>query len=108
MIKNSLEAEVSEKLTAVGINNRPTKGSGNKTEIGDNLNNCFFIECKQKHTKANIVIDRKIDYLKLKNKMPINSKKEILIVTENKFGEKFVTMEFNAFFRVLDKINCEV
>ena len=100
---NKLEQYVVEKLKGLGFSARKTRGSGSATELGDVYNDLFYIECKQKHTKENIILDRKKDYLKLKQKISTNSQKEMFNVIENKFGERFVVIEAETFFRILEK-----
>ena len=99
----SLEEFVAEKLKEIDKDSRPTRGSGNSLEIGDIYSNLLYAECKQKLTKSNITIDYKKEYLKLLNQLPLDTKKFLIIVTENKEREKFVTMNFNDFFQLVKK-----
>ena len=99
-----LEEYIAEKLREMGDSTaRITKGSGNHNEIGDVSCKYFWIEVKQKHTKKNFIIDREKDWLKLANKVPIHSLKEVFIVVENKFGEKMICIKAEAFFRILER-----
>jgi hypothetical protein len=99
---NPLELYIAEKLKSVDPTARPTKGSGCGNELGDIYSELFWAECKQKHTHANIIMDLKEDFLKLARKVPVDSLKEIFVVIENKFGDKFVVMESEAFFRLVE------
>lgn len=100
---NPLELYVAEKLKDVDPHARPTAGSGCGNEIGDVSNKFFFVECKQKHTKTNIIMDYMKDYHRLLCQLPVNTDKEVFVAIENKYGEKFVVMEADAFFRLVNK-----
>jgi len=100
---NSLELYIVENLKEIDPNTRVTKGSGCGNSVGDIENKYFFVESKIKHTKENIVIDYKNEWLALNNRIPLNSKKIAIIVTENKYGDKFVTMEASDFFQLIEK-----
>ena len=99
--KNKLELWIAEKLKEIDNRARPTKASGASTEILDIMNKYFFIEAKQKLTKLNITIDYKKEYLKSLEKMPINTQKSLLIITENKLRDKFVTLKAEDFFELM-------
>lgn len=98
---SNLEKEIVADLKQIDPECRITRGSGNHTEIADIYSNLFYIECKEKLTKENIIMDYKKEYLKLANKIPINSLKEMFIVIKNKMGEKFVVIKWESFFRIL-------
>ena len=95
--KNKLERWVTEQLLPIDDKARPTRGSGCGNEIGDVSNRLFFIECKQKLTKENIIMERKVWYKHL-NSIPIVCSKIPIYVTENKYNEKFVVMKAEDFF----------
>jgi len=78
--KNPLELYVAEKLKEIDPNARPTAGSGCGNELGDVANKYFFVECKQKHTKENIIMDYKKDFAKLAHQLPINTQKEMFVI----------------------------
>lgn len=63
--------------------------------------------CKQKHTHKNIIMDRQEDWLKLIKQLPLNTQKEAFTCIENGFGEKFIIIDSEAFFRLMNKINWE-
>ncbi len=98
---NTLEQYLVEKLLPIDPYARRTRGSGCGNEICDVFNKYFYIEAKQKLTKSNIIVDYKNEWLKSLNDMPINTLKPLLIVTENKQGEKFVTMNVDDFFEIV-------
>lgn len=101
---SKLEKYIAQKLRKIGDTNaRITRGSGNHTEIGDINSNWFYIECKEKHSKKNIIMDYNKDYLKLINNMPTKSLKEAFVVIENSMRERFVVMGVEAFFRIISK-----
>lgn len=99
--KNKLELWIAEKLKPIDRNARKTKASGASTEILDIMNKYFFIEAKQKLTKLNVIIDYKKEYLESLNQMPINTDKPLLIITENKVRDKFVTIKAEDFFELM-------
>jgi len=100
---NKLEEWVAYKLRMAGYNNvRPTRGSGNKTEIGDIYCLRFFVECKSKD-KKNIVLGMNV-IEHLLNQIPINSDRTPFWVYENKNGKKYVITIADDFFRLLKKV----
>lgn len=104
---NELELYLVKKLQKIDKYTRQTSGSGNKNETLDIQNKYFYIEAKQKRTHDNITIDYKEEYLKSLNNMPIDTDKELLIATENSKGDRFITMEAESFFRLIDKLHIE-
>ena len=94
---NKLERWVTEQLLPADKKARPTRGSGCGNEIGDNSNKYFYIECKEKHTKSNIIMERAIWYKHLRG-LPIVTQKLPIYVTENKEREKFVVLNASDFF----------
>lgn len=105
--RNTLEEYVVERLKEIDPCSKKTPGSGCGASLGDVSNQYFFVECKQKRTKANIIVDYKKEYLDLVGQMPLNTKKVAIIVTENKFGDKFVTLDADDFFDLTEEAkNC--
>ena len=102
--KNKLELYIADKLKRVDKFARPTPGSGCGSSVGDVSNKYFFIESKIKHSKENIIIDYKKEWLTLLDRMSLNNNKTPLIFTENKYGEKFVTLNSDDFFELVYKI----
>jgi len=100
---NQLELYIANKLKWIDPNARPTRASGASTELGDVYNTLFFVECKQKRNKSNIIVDYKNEYLKLLEQTPINTKKPVIVATENCEGRVFITMEAEDFFRIVYK-----
>ena len=98
-----LEEYIAEKLKAIDPNARPTKNSGASTEVGDIFSKYFYIECKQKLSKLNIIMDYRKEYLKLISQLPVESLKEIFIAIENKLEEKFIVIDSETFFRIVYK-----
>lgn len=101
---NSLELWVLEQVKKFDTKASLTKASGAKGGQGDIANDYFVIECKQKRTKDNIIVDYKKEWLKTLHKLPINDLRSVVIVTENKKKEKFVTMNAEDFFELLYEI----
>lgn len=100
---NNLEEYIVEGLKPIDKYTRKTKGSGCGAEIGDVQNQFFFVESKIKHGKVNIIVDYKNEWLTLNSRIPLNSTKIPVVIVENKFGEKFVTMEAVNFFELVRK-----
>ena len=96
--KNPLERYVVEKLLPLDPYARPTRNSGGGNETLDITNKYFYVECKMKKTRSNIIVDYKKEWLKSLNSMPVNTLKPLIIVTENKEGERFVTLSAEDFF----------
>ena len=96
--RNKLERYIVEKLLPIDPYARETRGSGCGNECCDVTNKYFYVECKQKLTKSNIIVDYKKEWLKSLNSMPVNTLKPLIIVTENKEGERFVTLNAEDFF----------
>lgn len=101
--KNSLESWVVEKLLPIDSKARRTRGSGCGNEIGDVSNKHFFVECKQKHTHENIIIQFKEEWQHLLFRIPPSSQKVPLMVNENMYGEKFVTLKAEDFFQLMQQ-----
>ena len=98
---NKLEIYISEKLKVIDPEARLTKASGASTELFDVSNKYFWVECKQRLTRENIIIDYKKDYLKTFNQIPLNNNKMLLLAHENKYHKRFVTLEVEEFFNLL-------
>ena len=103
---NSLERWVTEQLLPVDKKARPTRGSGCGNEIGDNSNKYLYIECKQKLTKSNVIMERSV-WFKHLNGLPIATKKIPIYVTENKEREKYVVMSAHDFFNIIKKLKLQ-
>ena len=99
---NPLELYVTQRLLGIDPHARPTRGSGSHTEIGDVSNKLFFVECKEKHTRDNVIMDYRNEYLKLCEDMPIGTQKIPIVVTENKARDKFVIIRADDFFDIVD------
>lgn len=100
--KNTLEIWVVEKLKEIGITAHRTPGSGcGDIQKGDISNPYFAIECKMRHTQENITMSWNKDWLKLLSGMPMQSNKIPLFIVENKYGNKFVTLEAKDFFNII-------
>lgn len=97
---NELEVHMAEGLKQIDKKSRPTRGSGCGNEIGDVSNRYFFVECKQKRTKENIIMDYKEEWLDLASRLPLNTKKIPIVAIENKYGDKFVVMSSEDFFKL--------
>ena len=96
-MKNKLELWVAEQLKPIDPKARPTKASGASTEIGDVINKYFYIQCKERNIK-HIIIDRN-EWNKLCSQIA-NINKLPIYINENKYKEKFVTMDATDFFRM--------
>jgi len=102
---NTLEDFIARKLTESGFPARRTRASGASTEIGDIYCDDFYVECKIKHSHENIIADREKELQDLRNKMPVQTQKEPVWCYENKYGEKYILLEAETFFRLLKRIN---
>lgn len=102
-----LEQHISEIISLLDSNARPTKASGGSTEIGDVKSNLFYVECKRKLTKKNIIVDYKKEYLKLLRKIPINKPKLILLAVENSENERFIIMPIDDFEILIRRLKYE-
>jgi len=84
---------------------KPTKGSGN-TGLGSPSDVTttlpFMVECKWRNTK-NLTIDIDV-FDKNKNNIPINSPKLPMLALENENGRKFIVMDADDFFNMLNEI----
>ena len=100
---NKLEEYIVEGLKPIDKYTRKTPGSGCGHSNGDISNGFFYVEAKQKHSKTNIVIDYKNEWLTLNSRIPLNSTKIPIIVTENRHGDKFCTLDLDDFFDLAKK-----
>ena len=95
-----LENWIAMKLREAGdVYARPTRGSGNATEIGDIYSNYFFVECKSRNAKNIVMPIQVIEHLK--NQIPINSDRMPFWAFENIDKKKFIIMEGNLYFKIL-------
>jgi hypothetical protein len=99
--KNSLESWVVAQLQEIDPRARRTRGSGCGVEIGDVSNRYLFVECKQKHTHENIIVQFKDEWQHLLFRVPESSTKIPVMVNENMYGNKFVTLKAEDFFALL-------
>ncbi len=97
---NGLEVHMAEGLKQIDKKSRPTRGSGCGNEIGDVSNQYFFVECKEKRTKENIIMDYKEEWLDLASRLPLDTKKIPIVAIENKYGDKFVVMSSEDFIKL--------
>ena len=97
---NELEEHIAEGIKPIDPKARPTRGSGCGNEIGDVSNKFFYFECKQKRTKENIIMDYKEEWLDLTTQLPLNTSKIPIVAIENKYGDRFVIMSTEDFFRL--------
>lgn len=98
--KNPLELFVAEKLRKLDRFSRPTKASGAGTEIGDVLNNHFYVECKMRSTK-NVTIDRKVMTKLLGQRA--RKDKWCIYALQNQFEDKYIVMDADEFFLLATK-----
>lgn len=99
--KNSLESWVVEQLKPLDPHARRSPGSGCGNSIGDINNKYLYVECKMHHTKENIIVDYKGEWKHLLFRVPENSPRIPIMVIENKYGEKFITLQAEDFFDLL-------
>ena len=104
--KNTLEIWVATVLKEFDASAHRTPGSGCILggSAGDVANKYFFIECKMRHTKENIFMQWKQEWLHLLNQLPMKTTKTPLLITENKYGEKFVILKAEDFFSIAKKV----
>lgn len=98
--KNALESWVVGQLLPIDSKARRTRGSGCGNEIGDVSNKYFFVEAKMKHCHENIIVQFKEEYQHLLFRVPTHSEKIVIMVNENKYGNKFVTLKAEDFFQM--------
>jgi len=97
---NRLEDQIAEKLQSLGDKfARRSRMSGGQFDVGDVVSSWFFVQAKKRNTK-HITISRD-EWTKLDTEIPVNSLKPIIYVNENQYGEKFVTMDYDDFFRII-------
>jgi hypothetical protein len=99
--KNSLETWVVEQLLPIDSRARRSPGSGCGNSVGDVNNKYLWVECKQCHVKENIIIKFKEVWQHLLFRVPESSEKIPVIVSENMYGNKFVTLDAEDFFDIL-------
>jgi len=101
--KNTLEIWVVEQIKKFDRSAHRVSGSGcGDLQKADISCQKFFIECKMRRTQKNIIVQYKELWLKLLDQMPCNSSKTPLIIIENAFGEKFVTLKAEDFFDLMN------
>lgn len=80
---------------------RPTKGSGNKGEIGDVNQPYFIIECKSRDTES-ISIKEKV-WNKLCAELPIQSKRLPLYLLRNKNNKNWAVLKLEDFIEIFKR-----
>lgn len=104
---NSLEEYLVANFKELDPTAHRVAGSGcTDYQKGDISNKFCAVEAKIKRSNKNIVIDYEHEWLKTLDQMPINSKKFVIVATENSFGEKFITMSAEDFFKLLKEAKC--
>lgn len=98
---NTLEIYLAAKFKEIDKTAHRTPGSGCGSSIGDIASKYCFCEAKMKRTHENIIIKFKDEWQDLLNKMPLKTDKFPIIATENKYGEKFITLLADDFFNLL-------
>lgn len=102
---NELEAYLLRKMKEIDPNARKSRGSGSTgLDIADLVCKDWYCEAKQKHVHENIIADRKKELEKLKSEMPVVTDKSPFWAYENKYGERYVLLESEVFFRLLYRI----
>lgn len=96
-----LEYIVADYLKPLDKNSRPTRGSGNGTEIGDVINNICYVEAKN-WNKSNLIIDMSI-WQHLINQLPISTNKFPILVQKNNEDKIFISLDIKDFFNILYK-----
>jgi len=94
-----LELWILSKIKEFDSKARLSRGSGNGNDIGDIVSSLFYCECKN-HDKENVILTMKV-YNHLVNQLPIHSSKIPIFVHQNNEGKRFITLEANDFFRLL-------
>jgi hypothetical protein len=98
---NTLEIYLASKFQELDPKAHRTPGSGCGNSIGDIANKYVFCEAKIKRSHENITVKFQEEWLHLVNQMPMNTDKFPIIVTQNKYGNNFVTMLSEDFFSLL-------
>jgi len=101
---NRLEDQIAETLKSLGDKfARRARMSGARFDIGDVVSSWFYIQAKKRNIK-HITISR-AEWTKLDDEIPVGSLKPIIYVNENQYGEKFVTMNYEDFFKIIKENN---
>jgi len=101
-VKNILEMYLVAKFKEIDSTAHRVSGSGcTDYQKGDISNKYCAVEAKIKHSHENIIVDYDNEWVKTINQMPMNSKKFPIIATENKYGERFITLSAEDFFKIL-------
>ena len=97
-----LENYIAEKFKEIGYMNAcPSNGSGNKGSIGDISGVAdFAVECKLRNTK-DITVKEEV-WNELVNSIPLSSERTPLYVLENKNKKRWVVMDVEEFFGLLE------
>lgn len=105
--KNSLESWVVEQLKPIDSFARRSPGSGCGNSIGDVNNKYLWVECKMHHNKENVIVQFKSEWQHLLFRVPESSEKIPIMVIENMYGKKFVTLDAEDFFNLLKEAKCQ-
>ena len=101
-IKNPLESYLVSKFKEIDPTAHRVSGSGcGDRQKGDISNKFCAVEAKVKRSHENIIMDYQDEWLKTNNQMPMNSKKFPIVAIQNKYGENFVVLSAEDFFKIM-------
>jgi len=107
MVKNSrdvgrlFEEYVLAKVKEIDPQARLSRGSGCGNDIGDITSSILYCECKKRNTES-IGIKESV-WRHLQNQLPINTDKISIMALENKNNKRFIVMEIEDFFKILNR-----
>lgn len=98
---NGLELYMLDLIKEIDSEARLSKASGACGDAGDIRNRYLALECKEKTTKENIILDYRKEWLKLLGELPVNSKKIPVVSIMNKLHERFVILKAEDFIKIM-------
>ncbi len=101
-VGNKLEELVNNYIKKFYPYARRTKNSGGSTELEDNLNPFWMVQCKVDNSHYNIII-KIADWNKLFRKLPIDSRRIPIFVNQQADGIVTVTLKIEDYFNNLEK-----
>jgi hypothetical protein len=100
-IGDKLEQYVLLKVREIDPQARLSRGSGCGNDIGDITSNILYCECKKRNTEA--ISIKESTWRHLANQLPINTQKFSIMALENKNNKRFIVIEIEDFFKILNK-----
>ena len=104
-VKNPLEMFIEAKFKELDPKTHRTSGSGCGNQKGDIANKFCAVECKIKRSNKNITMNYDDEWVKTNNQMATGTNKFPIVAIQNKYGENFIVLSADDFFKLMKDAN---